>query len=233
MANWYPCEIEGVGVAMAIDQVRHWINESIHQTSVLPDSKPVVDCANILSQGKASKNPRLQSLMNCINRANVKLFHNSAKAGLHLVPDAGSRMRTSCSSTNCQVERFLDEIPSKIQLMASEVQDSTLLSIAFSSTEPAFIAATTSELSDKLTAGAGPIPLGSKSTWKELQSSDPNCHKFLQYKRDGELPKCVGGMGPYQSVFFLSLYNYPVLEENVDPQFLRLRHQMSVSLTLG
>ena len=61
MATWSPCELEGVGVVLAIDQVRHWINESHLPTMVLADNKPVVDAANLMKMGRHSKNSRLQS----------------------------------------------------------------------------------------------------------------------------------------------------------------------------
>ena len=77
MGSWYPCEAEAAGVALAVEQVRHWINESKYPTKVLPDSKPVVDCANLMKRGKASKNARLQSLLNCINRSNIVFYHSS------------------------------------------------------------------------------------------------------------------------------------------------------------
>ena len=123
MATWCPCEMEGVGVVLAIDQVRHWINESHHTTIVLPDNKPVVDAANLLKTGKYSKNARLQSLLTCVNRSNASFKHNSAKAGLHIVPDAASRLKTSCGSRDCQVERFLQDLPDKVQCMSTSVKN--------------------------------------------------------------------------------------------------------------
>ena len=68
MSKWYPCEVEAVGAVLAIDQAAHWINESNKPTIVMPDSKPVVKAANLMRQGKHSKNPRLQSLLACVNR---------------------------------------------------------------------------------------------------------------------------------------------------------------------
>ena len=48
MSKWYPCEIEAVGAVLAIDQVAHWINESVHSTIIMPDSMPVVRAANLI-----------------------------------------------------------------------------------------------------------------------------------------------------------------------------------------
>ena len=40
MSTWAPCELEGAGSVVAIDQTRHWINESRLTTIVLADNKP-------------------------------------------------------------------------------------------------------------------------------------------------------------------------------------------------
>ena len=47
MSGWYPCKLEGVGAVLSIEQVAHWINESRHPTTVMPDSMPVVKAAKI------------------------------------------------------------------------------------------------------------------------------------------------------------------------------------------
>ena len=65
-----------------------------------------------IKKGKHSSNPRLQSLLASVNRRNVNFFHNSAKDGLHVVPDHLSRMSdTACQSKDCVVERYLYDIP--------------------------------------------------------------------------------------------------------------------------
>ena len=87
MAKWYPCEKEAVGVVLSIDQCVHWISESYLPTLVGPDSLAVVNAAELMRKGKHSSNPRLQSLLASVNRRNVQFFHNSAKAGRHIVPD--------------------------------------------------------------------------------------------------------------------------------------------------
>ena len=75
-------EKEGVGAVLAIDQVRHWVNESLKPTIVMPDNKPVVEAAAKMKLGKASTNSRLQQLLASVNRSNITFRHNSAKAGL-------------------------------------------------------------------------------------------------------------------------------------------------------
>ena len=182
MESWTPCEKEGVGAVLAIDQVRHWVNESLKPTIVMPDNKPVVEAASKMKLGKASTNSRLQQLLASVNRSNITFRHNSAKAGLHTVPDALSRIpRSSCCTKDCQVERFLDDIPGKVQFMPI-----TLATITINSLDPATWAAITPDLT-QLT-GAGPIPLGSKQTWVNLQADCPDCSRFIKCKKEGQMP---------------------------------------------
>ena len=188
MGNWFPCEQEGVGAVLAIEQCRHWINESHHPTSILCDNQPVVDAANLLKLGRHSKSPRLQSLLTSVNRSNIEFYHNSAKRGHHVVPDTLSRMKRTCGAKDCQVERFLDDIPSRIQCMSSTIlANPTLLDIIYGYIQPANLGATTAQLSDLLCKGR-PIPLGSRSSWMEIQRSDEQCRRFLDQVKYGQLP---------------------------------------------
>lgn len=173
ISNWFPCETEAVGAVVAIEQCKHWINESLVTTTVLPDSKPVVEAANLLKSGRHSKNVRLQMLLTCVNRYNVRFLHNSAKAGLHVVPDTCSRLNKGCSTKDCQVERFLTELPHRVQCRAVVTLADTLLG----DVPPSHLAATTSQLADMLTGGRGTIPLGNKATWRDIQQSDSNSKK--------------------------------------------------------
>ena len=188
MSTWCPCELEGAGVVVAIDQVRHWINESVFTTTVLADNKPVVDAANMMKIGRHSKNSRLQSLLTSVNRSNVTFRHNSAKAGLHVVPDAASRLKMSCGSKDCQIERFLEDLPNIVQCMAMEASPGLDI-LTRMDTDPAILAATASEFADLLeTGGAGPIPLGSRQTWINIQQENKVCRRFTKMKTEGQLP---------------------------------------------
>ena len=184
MEGWSPCEKEGVGAVLAIDQVRHWINESHHPTLVMPDNKPVVQAADLMRRGKHSTNSRLQQLLASVNRSNIRFTHNSAKAGLHVVPDALSRIpRNSCCSKDCQVERFLDDIPDKVQFMPI-----TLATLSIISLDMATLAAVTPDVLQLTGPGAGPIPLGSRQTWINLQADCPDCARFIKCKKEGQIP---------------------------------------------
>ena len=188
MQRWHPCEKEGIGAVLSIEQTRHWINESHHKTLVLADNKPVVEAANMMRLGRSSKSPRLQSLLASVNRSNIQFMHSSAKAGEHVVPDRLSRMKRTCGAKDCQVERFLDDIPAKIQCMSTFLLDMDLERLIFADIDPAVLAASSAELSDILCNGRGLIPLGSREAWLEIQRSNPECRKYLDQVKYGQLP---------------------------------------------
>ena len=184
MSTWTPCEQEAAGAVLAIEQVRHWINESSRPTMVLPDNKPVADTANMMKIGRHSRNVRLQALLNSVNRSSITFTHNSAKAGHHIIPDALSRIPApKGTSKDCQVERFLSELPDRVQCMAI-----TLESLAILSTTPVILAAMTAEVCNELTNGSGPIPLGSRQAWIGLQSNCYYCRRFMESLRLGQYP---------------------------------------------
>ena len=194
MSKWYPCEKEAMGVVLSLDQCSHWIAESILPTLVGPDSLAVVNAANLMRTGKHSTNPRLQSLLASVNRKNIKFFHNSAKAGKHIVPDHLSRLTdTTCNVKDCAIERFLDEVPVKVEAMSlsSYLPSFTLLSLVLNDRQPPppAIAASAADLADELMKRSGPIPLGSRYTWKQVQKSDTDCQTVFKLKTLGEMPR--------------------------------------------
>ena len=99
----------------------------------------------------------------------------------------------TCHSKDCAIERFLDDIPSNVQAMC--ISDSqkplTLLSVCLeqSLTPPAVIAASSHALEDHLLKSAGPIPLGSRATWMEVQKADSDCQAVYHMKLHGEAPR--------------------------------------------
>ena len=187
MSKWYPCELEAVGAVLSIEQVAHWINESNHRTTVMPDSMPVVKAANLMKNGKHSKNPRLQSLLSCVNRRKVIFVHSSAKNGFHIVPDTLSRIDHHCDCGDCGIKRFLDEIPETVESMAVQVPEDVSSAI-LRNLEPCQIAVMSGELNDMLVNKVGAIPFGNKKAWLEIQKSDPDCRVVHSIKISGNLP---------------------------------------------
>ena len=119
-----------------------------------------------------------------VNQSSITFTHNSAKAGHHIVPDALSRFPApKCTLRECQAERFLSELPDKVQCMTITLENLAILSMT-----PVILAATTSDVCNALTFGSGTIPLSSHQAWMGLQSDCYYCRKFLESSRLGQYP---------------------------------------------
>jgi len=188
MMHWKPCEIEAVAAATAIDQCSHWIMEADKPTLVCPDSKAVVQATERMRRGQMSKNPRLQTILSCINRRPVTFHHSSAKLGQHLLSDLCSRTDKTCKTQDCAIERFLDDIPSKIQLMSAVIEPTNITDLVFQTNEPCVIAATATTIADWL-GGTGNIPIGSHDTWRQLQRQDPDTNAVIHMFTTGDSPR--------------------------------------------
>ena len=155
MIKWFPCEKEALGVVLALNQCSHWVRESNLPTLIGPDNLAVVKAANLIQKGTHSSKPRLQSLLASVNRFNINFFHNSAKAGHHIIRDYLSRMKNnSCGSKDWAIERFLEDIPIKVESMSVNLltPSTTLLALSLEDNlpAPAILAATSTELADQL-----------------------------------------------------------------------------------
>ena len=170
--------------------------ETTNPTYVCPDSKAVVQAANRMAQGKMSTNPRLQNLLACINRRPVLFHHSSAKLGQHLLSDTCSRTSTTCSIQDCSIERFLDDLPLHVELMAvGTTPDSpsrsamTATSLFTDDIDPAIIAATSNDTLAFLSSPTSALPLGSFETWRAIQEGDPDTAVVLHCKKSGDSPR--------------------------------------------
>jgi len=188
MMHWKPCEIEAVAAATAIDQCAHWIMESDKPTIVCPDSKAVVQATERMKKGQMSTNPRLQTILACINRRPVLFYHSSAKLGQHLLSDTCSRTDTTCKAADCAIERFLQEIPANIQLMSALVGNTTLWDLTYADTEPCISAALAAATSDNLNSH-GMLPIGSPDKWKTIQHQHEDTQQVIHLLRTGDSPR--------------------------------------------
>ena len=105
--KWLPCELECLAVATAINHFRPLILNSEHTTSVLTDSKPVVQAFNKFLQGHYSTSARMQSFLLAATQNNVKISH--IKGINNIVSDFGSRNSVNCNNSNCSVCKFINE----------------------------------------------------------------------------------------------------------------------------
>ena len=75
--RWLPCEIEALGISLAIN---HWgthILESHHETQILTDSKPCIQAFQKLTRGQFSSSARVSTFLSTLSRYNVQLTHLS------------------------------------------------------------------------------------------------------------------------------------------------------------
>ena len=218
MRHWSPCEIEAVATFIAVEQCSPWIMESHQATYVCPDSKAVVQAAARMQRGKMSTNPRLQNLLACINRRPILFQHSSAKLGQHLISDTCSRTAQSCTVSDCAIERFLDDIPDKIELMSSTV----LSSLIADPVDPATIAASSQDLINQLSYPSSILPMGSPATWQAIQESDPDSAVVLHCKRTGDSPRKKNTNPAINCMFSGSIVKDGILVvPNFDPRTMR------------
>ena len=102
------------------------------------------------------------------------------KNGKHLIPDHNSRTVTTCNSPNCQIEKFLEDIPTQPVCMSLNC-NLTFSDFLFNE-HPIC-----SEIS-LLPLDSSALPFGSKNSWKDIQQSSDICKKFIAQKKDGTLP---------------------------------------------
>jgi len=221
MQFWSPCEIEAVATFIAVEQCSPWIMEAANPTYVCPDSKAVVQAANRMSQGKMSTNPRLQNLLACINRRPVIFHHSSAKLGQHILSDACSRTPTTCTVEDCAIERFLEELPVQIELMAT-TEDLTASSILTEDIDTAIIAASSQDLLSFLSSPTSALPLGSPETWRAIQEGDPDAATVLHCKKSGDSPR-KKNTNPTINRFFAAaqVKNGILIVPHFDPKLMR------------
>ena len=108
--NWFPCEREALAVAIAVSKCSHYIIESKRPTLILTDSKPVVEAAKLISQGKFSASSRMTTFLMSISRYKLDIQHVSGKYGQNIAADYLSRNPAQCTNSKCQVCKFINEI---------------------------------------------------------------------------------------------------------------------------
>jgi hypothetical protein len=107
--DWFPCERECLGLATAVKKCSHYIIESTKPTLVLTDSKPVVEAAKLIKQGKFSASSRMSSFLCSISRYKIDVQHISGKFKNNIAADYLSRNPARCNQDSCNVCKFIKE----------------------------------------------------------------------------------------------------------------------------
>ena len=66
--SWLPCEIEALSIAAAIRHFSPYIVQSVHNTSILTDSKPCVQAHEKLCRGEFSVSLRVSTFLSVDTR---------------------------------------------------------------------------------------------------------------------------------------------------------------------
>ena len=111
-SNWFPCEVEGLAIAAAINFFSGFISQSHHTTRILTDSKPCHEAYKKLCKGEFSANARLSSFLNAASCHHVMMDHIAGAA--NLPSDFASRNPVSCTSPKCQICHFTVAIDSSV-----------------------------------------------------------------------------------------------------------------------
>ena len=69
--SWLPCEIEALSIAAAIRHFSPYIVQSVHNTSILTDSKPCVQAHEKLCRGEFSVSPRISTFLSVVSRQSI------------------------------------------------------------------------------------------------------------------------------------------------------------------
>ena len=92
--SWLPCEIEALSIAAAIRHFSPYIVQSVHNTSILTDSKPCVQAHEKLCRGEFSVRPRVSTFLSVDTRQlfaisqEQPMFHQTSRVAMH--PRAGN-----------------------------------------------------------------------------------------------------------------------------------------------
>jgi len=157
--KYYPCEVEGLGIAAAIKFFSGFIAQSSHRTKVLTDSKPCRDAHRKLCKGVFSANARLATYLNSISRHHVTVDHISGIA--NAPADFSSRNPVRCVSDRCQVCLF-----------ASDLDNSVVRAISV----------------NDIRTGKVSLPFTSRKAWLATQSECPDLRRVKAHLLQGTRP---------------------------------------------
>ena len=104
---WLSCEIEALGINLAINSFSHYIRESKHTTKFFTDSKACVQAFKKLSKGGFSLSPWISSYLMNLNSLNVSINH--IRGSDIPLTDFCSRNPITWSDNNCQICEYVKE----------------------------------------------------------------------------------------------------------------------------
>lgn len=163
-SKWMACELEALALAMAINAEMDTIKEAKKPVIISPDSKPVADAVKLIRKGNYSSSPRIQALINNINKVPFIIQLASGKNKLNASSDFQSRNTTPCHTEHCAVCNFV-----------SDQSDSVLLPQCNN---------TKTEHFDTMT---------NKNAWNKIQNDYKACRETKKLLKSGKTPSKASG----------------------------------------
>ncbi len=163
--KWLPCEIEALSITVSVHHFAPLIRESMNVTQILTDSRPCVQAWHKLLRGEFSSSARVATFLSTLAEFNVQLQH--LKGTLNMPSDFQSRNPPQCTSSSCQVCKFI-----------SEVSDSVVRKVTVS----------------EILAGHAQVPFANRSVWRDIQQSCQDLKRVHAYLSSGTRPSVKSKM---------------------------------------
>ena len=181
-----PCDGEATAIYVAAKcpYFKSCILSSNLRTIALTDNKPVVQAANLLSQGKFSSSKLINFILTGISELNLTFQHMSGKMGQNFADDHGSRNPIECSDRdNCKICTFVSDCAN---LVASHIS----LCVGKNATLIGQITAEENKnnLPQDIITGRKNIPFTNRKAMMFLQNQDPTLIRVRELLVAGEGP---------------------------------------------
>ena len=193
-----PCDGEATAIYVAakISTFAVPIRASTKKTQAMVDSKPLVEAAKLLNQGKFSTSKIINNVMASISDKNLEFHHLSGKLFKNCPDDFGSRFPAPCKDPNsCKVHTFIRECTgfsvSKVSMSVSLVDEGAIIG---------HIKQDDSVIRD-ICSGKVPLPLSNKRALSYLQSRDKDLLRVRELLLAGQLPSEKRDFKPVKQFF--------------------------------
>ena len=182
--NLYPCDGEAAAVFVAAKSpaFRVPIKAARKRTLALVDSKPLMEAAKLLNNGKFSSSRIINNVLTSISELNLEFHHISGKMGKNCPDDFGSRSPTACTDPeNCKIHAFIKECTT---MTVSTINLSVSISMG------AIVGQVQKQegILQDILAGKTRLPLDNKQAMIFLQSRDNDLRRVKELLLAGQRP---------------------------------------------
>ena len=179
-----PCDGEMTAVYVGIKSpiISANIRASNKKTVCLVDSKPVVEAARLIKDGKFSSSRIINNLMTALSDYDIEFQHLSSKMGQNLIDDYGSRNPASCNDNpECKICNFIKDCQQlTIAPLSFSISDNDNCVLGHVSRSDNFV--------QEIIRGEKSIPFNNRKALKYLQDNDPDLIQLREYLITGKRP---------------------------------------------